>query len=141
MSADTTQQESKKGDKASAKKSAATGPKKSRVGAEAAPRFPLIPGLMESEKRTISLSGESKLALTKFLKTAGSGVTESDILFAATMKAMTGGAPKLPPKLPGVELDLTQPKPMWAYQEELAKSSGYSLAEVQEALLKAYLER
>jgi hypothetical protein len=141
MSADTTQHESKKGDKAEAKKAAAKGSKKARVGAEAAPRFPLIPGLMESEKRTVSLSGESKVAMAKFLKGAGTGVTESDVLVAATMKAMTGGAPKLPPKLPGVELEVTQPKPMWTYQEELAKSSGYTLAEVQEALLKAYLDR
>lgn len=141
MSADTTQNESKKSDKPEAKKAAAKGTKKVRVGAEAAPKFPLIPGLMESEQRTVSLSGESKAALAKFLKGAGAGVTESDVLVAATMKAMTAGAPKLPAKLPSVELDLTQPKPMWKFQEALAKESGYSLAEVQDALLKAYLER
>lgn len=90
MSADTTQNESKKSDKSEAKKAAAKGTKKVRVGAEAAPKFPLIPGLMESEKRTVSLSGESKAALAKFLKGAGAGVTESDVLVAATMKAMSG---------------------------------------------------
>lgn len=141
MSADTPQKGSKEAGKAAAKAAAKKGTQKPRAGTEVAPRFPLIPGLMESEKRSVSLSGESKVALAKFLKGAEAGVTESDVLVAATMKAMTGGAPKLPPKLPGVELELTQPKPMWAYQEELAKSSGYTLAEVQEALLKAYLER
>ncbi len=141
MSADTKEKESKKGDKADSKKGSAAGSKKARTGVETGGRFPLIPGLMETEKRPVSISGESKAALAKFLKSAGPGVTESDVLVAATMKAITAGAPKLPPKLPGVELELTQPRPMWAYQEKLAKSSGYTLAEVQDALLKGYLER
>ena len=112
---------------------------KSRSGAEAGPRIGLIPGLMEAEKRTILVLDDAAAAMNKILKGAAAGTSASDAVIAATLSAMTGAAPKITQKSKPVEMEVTLPKPIWAYQIALAEKSGCSLSEVHEQLLKAYI--
>ncbi len=112
-----------------------------RAGAESGPKYHLIPGLTEPEERTVLMTNDAAAAVTKILKGAAEGMTASDALTAATIRAMALGGLKLPPRPQQKEEKLTMPRPLWSFQEALAKDSGRTLAEVQEALLKAYLDK
>jgi hypothetical protein len=125
--------------KKSASKKATKAPAKSgRMGAESGPKIGLIAGLMEPETRTVFMTSESAETIKEILGSSD-GLGANEALIAATLSAMSGRRPRLPKKQLPVAIELTQPKPVWAFQESLAEETGCTLEEVQEALLKLYV--